>query len=90
MERITTDEDINAMRGIDVSGQNEEAVIMSYSRRSIELVFSSDGVGKGFNISLELYTNKNTDSDGGGGAVTKSVSLILIAISIIIGLTCRL
>lgn len=82
VERISTVEDIKVIRGIDVSGQNGEAVIMSFNIRSIELLFTSDGVGKGFNFSLQLYTN-------GVGAVTKSVSLILIALSIIIGLTCR-
>lgn len=84
-ERITTDEDIDAIRGIDVSGQNGEAYILSYNPRNIELLFSSDGAGKGFNFSLELYTNRNTDSDG--GAVTKRVSLILLTTSMFIAST---
>lgn len=82
-ERITTDEDISAIRAIDVSGQNGEAVFSSYSPRSVVLVFSSDGAGRGFNFSVEVYANRNTDGDNGAGS--KSISMIWIAISMVVG-----
>ncbi len=72
-----------------MSGQNGDAAIPYASPRSIEIVIWSDGIGKGFNYSLELYTNSKTGGDGvGGGAGAKSVSMCLIAISIFIGLLC--
>lgn len=83
-EKIDTEEEIDAVRGIDVSGQNGEAVIMSFSARSIEIVISADAVGRGFNYALELYSNSNADGDS--GAASKTISMIWIAASTIFGI----
>lgn len=83
-EIFTTDENINAIRAIDVSGQNGEAVIISYSPRRLALLFSSGEVGKGFSFKVDLYTNSNTVGDN--AASSKTISLIWIAFSAIFGI----
>lgn len=84
-ERINTTEDISAIRGMDVSGQNAEAAITSFSSRSVELVIWSGGDGRGFNYRIQLYNNDNT---GGNGAVSTSVSVILLIVSTVVGFVC--
>lgn len=55
------------------------AVRMGAGTRHLHLMFSSSGIGKGFEFRVEIYTNDNSGT-------SKTVSTILIAISLIVGL----
>lgn len=82
-ERIITEENINAIRTEDVSGNNGDAVISYFSDRNIVLVFFNED-GNGYNISLELYTNRRKDDADGGAAAARSLSVFSIAVSLTI------
>lgn len=63
-EIIRTGGTINAIRATDISGQNGMAVITAISKNFVQLAFSSDGVGKGFDFRVEIYCNvKNNETD---------------------------
>ncbi|KAJ6601686.1 hypothetical protein Bhyg_17490 [Pseudolycoriella hygida] len=91
VERINTTKDISAIRGIDVSGQDGDGFIMSYSPRSVELLISAEGKGRGFNFSLQLYHNaktgagQKTDAGQKSGANSEIVPIVLLVISVFLG-----
>ncbi|KAG4077620.1 hypothetical protein HA402_008880 [Bradysia odoriphaga] len=61
-EMIRTDDGpISAIRATDVSGQNGLAVITSISNNFVQLAFSSDGFGRGFDFRVEIYRNVDND-----------------------------
>lgn len=76
-ETIGTEENISAIRAVDVSGRDGEAVLSYYSAREIAIVFFNENVGQGYNVSLELYTTRS-------GAATRSLSVFSIALSMIV------
>ncbi|KAJ6634827.1 hypothetical protein Bhyg_13407 [Pseudolycoriella hygida] len=56
-EIIHTDDAINAIRATDVSGQNGIASITALSNNFVQLAFFSDGIGRGFDFRVEIYSN---------------------------------
>lgn len=79
-ETINTTEAISAIRAVDISGQNGTALMNTYSTRSVEFIFRSNGIGQGFNFSVELYNNKSA------GVAYKGVSMWWLVTLIVAGL----